>query len=374
MTRNQSAPAGAQTNSSSDIPAVTVEGETFPSPPQRIEYPPIEIPAPGEVAQVAPGILWLRIPMPMDLNHINLWLIEDGNGWTLIDSGLNAEMCKEAWALLEVKVFADRPLKRIFITHLHPDHVGLAKWLQVKHGAVAWMSNRGHKLMCDFAREPSAEEVQRAEGFMRSHGYLDSSNLARFFSGKMYRSSISGVPDIAHSSQDGDSVAIGDRTWEIYETNGHAEGHQCLFDASGRILISGDQVLPTISSNVSFGPRGGDSNPLKSYLDSLERLGALDAHTLVLPSHGKPFYGLRPRTADLIAHHREHLVAMKAACVEPKTAFDLLPVLFKRRLVGSHWMFAMGETIAHAEYLALAGELVRRVGDDGTVRYVLSER
>jgi glyoxylase-like metal-dependent hydrolase (beta-lactamase superfamily II) len=357
-------------NEKDTAPRVTIEGETFASAPQRVEYPDIEIPATGETAIVAPGILWVRIPMPMDLNHINLWLLEDGDGWTLVDTGLNAEMCKEAWTMLAAKVFSGRPLKRIFVTHLHPDHVGLARWLQEAHKVPVWMSARGFGITKSIATEPTADEIAAAEAFMRHHGYLDAALTTRFVSGKMYRSAISGVPEIAHSPNDGDDIQVGGANWRIYETNGHAEGHQCLHSSERNILISGDQVLPTISSNVSFSPRGSDSNPLASYLESLDRLGKLDAHTLVLPSHGRPFYGLRFRTSDLIAHHRDHLAAMKRACVQPLTAFDLVPVLFKRRLIGSHWMFAMGETIAHAEYLVQAGEMTRVVDGDGLIRYL----
>jgi glyoxylase-like metal-dependent hydrolase (beta-lactamase superfamily II) len=285
---------------------------------------------------------------------------------------LIADLCKESWATLESKVFADRPLKRIFTTHLHPDHIGLARGLQEKHRATAWMSRRGYELAKIIATEPSAAEVAQAEAYMRNHGYLDAALTTRFVSGKMYRSAISGVPDVSRMPIDGDLVEIGAGAWRVYETNGHCEGHQCLHNADRRILISGDQVLPTISSNVSFSPRGEDRNPLASYIESLERLGKLDADTLVLPSHGRPFQGLQFRASDLIAHHRDHLTAMLAACDEPRTAFDLVPVLFKRRLVGSHWMFAMGETIAHAEYLALAGNLSREVSGDGTIRYLRS--
>jgi len=355
-------------NTSDPTAPVTIEGESFPSAPQRIEYPEIAIPTPGEFAEVAPGILWLRIPMPMDLNHINLWLLEDGDGWTLVDTGLSADMCKQTWETLEKKLFAERPLKRIFVTHLHPDHIGLARWLQDKHRVPVWMSDRGIELTSIFAGAQTAEEIEAAHAVLRSHGFQDQEMLTKFFSGKMYRSAISGIPDIAQRPKDGDRIAIGGHEWEIYETNGHAEGHQCLSDAPRRILISGDQVLPTISSNVSFSARGGDPNPLASYLASLQRLSALDARTLVLPSHGRPFIGLRTRAADLIAHHHVHLDEVLRACVTPQTAFELVPVLFKRRLIGSHWMFAMGETIAHAEYLALEGRLQRMEGE-GKVRY-----
>jgi glyoxylase-like metal-dependent hydrolase (beta-lactamase superfamily II) len=349
---------------------VTAEGETFPSQAKRLEYLPVEVPEPGNYAEVAPGIMWLRIPMPMDLNHINLWLLEDGDGWTLVDSGFNAPLCRETWEKLEAKLFSQRPLKRIFLTHLHPDHVGLARWLQERHRVPVWMSARGFELLKLFAGEQNAVDLAAAESFMRNNGFGDSEMVNKFFSGVMFRLGISGVPDIAYQPRDGESVAIGNTNWELYETNGHAEGHQCLSDAKRKILISGDQVLPTISSNVSFNGRGGDRNPLRSYLESLERLSQLATDTLVLPSHGRPFFGLQARASDLIAHHREHLQAMTDACAIPKTAFDLVPVLFKRKLVGSHWMFAMGETIAHAEYLAIDGKLARETDGAGMIRYV----
>ena len=350
--------------------SVTTEGEVFASEPQRIEYLPVDIPEPGAYAEVAPGIVWVRIPMPMDLNHINLWLLEDGAGWTLIDSGLGSDMGRETWEKLEVALFKRRPLKRIFITHLHPDHIGLAHWLQQRHRVPVWMSIRGLRLAQLFAREPTPEEASVAQGFMRSHGFTDQQVLSRFFSGKMYRTAVSGIPDVEHSPSDGDEIAIGDGRWQVLETNGHAEGHQCLNNAARRILISGDQILPTISSNVSFGPRSDDMNPLKSYLDSLQRLSLLDKQSLVLPSHGRPFFGLQARASDLITHHRAHLAALEAACVTPKNAFELLPVIFKRRLIGSNWMFAMGEIIAHLEYLAQNGVLERRTVGGGTIHYL----
>jgi glyoxylase-like metal-dependent hydrolase (beta-lactamase superfamily II) len=352
--------------------AVTAEGETFPSPPQRIEYLPVEIPNGGEFTEVVPGVLWLRIPMPMDLNHINLWLLEDGDGWTLVDSGLNADMCKETWEALEKKLFVDRPLKRIFVTHLHPDHIGLAAWLQERHSVPVWMSARGIELARVIAGDRTPEDIAATQAFVRGTGFNDGELLQKFLSGRMYRSAISGLPLIAYSPRDGESIAVGKEQWQVYETYGHAEGHQCISNPARKILISGDQVLPTISSNVSFYGRGGDQNPLRSYLESLERLSRLDERTLVLPSHGKPFFGLRARAADLIAHHHVHLQAVIEACAQPKTAFELVPVLFKRRLIGSHWVFAMGETVAHAEYLALQGRVERRQ-DGELVRYVKAQ-
>jgi len=350
-------------------PTVTIEGESFPSAPKHIEYLPVDTPAPGACVEIVPGIWWLRVPMPIDLNHINLWLLDDGDGWTVVDTGLNADMAKQAWEHFASKMFAGKPLKRIFLTHLHPDHIGLACWLQEKYAVPAWMSKRGFALLSIFASPFTPEQVAEAEDFMISHGYTDRDLLGKFFSGRNFRSGISGAPSISHHPADGDVLAIGSNKWNVYETDGHAEGHQCLFDAERNVLISGDQVLPTISSNVSYTPRGTDRNPLASYLNSLKRLADLDQRTLVLPSHGRPFFGLRARAEDLVAHHEAHLHAILSACERPQSAYELVPVLFKRRLIGPHWMFAMSETIAHTEYLEIAGKLVRRQ-EDGLVRYV----
>jgi len=351
-------------------PAVTIEGERFDSDPKQIQYPFIDVPGPGESMEVAPGIQWLRIPMPMDLNHINLWLLEDGDGWTLVDSGINADIAKEAWEKLESVLFAQRPLKRIFLTHWHPDHIGLSSWLQERHRVPVWMSSRGFAMVENFGGDQRDDAIARGHAFMRSHGFTDTDMLSRYFTGKAYRVGISGIPNVTTHPADGEDIAVGNERWQVYETDGHAEGHQCLFNAQRRILISGDQVLPTISPNISHTPHGTDSNPLASYIESLERLRKLDARTLVLPAHGKPFYGLNQRATALIEHHRGHLADLRAACDTPKSAFELAPFMFKRRLVGSHWLFAMGEIIAHTEYLVAAGQLERRQAEDGSIRYV----
>jgi glyoxylase-like metal-dependent hydrolase (beta-lactamase superfamily II) len=181
----------------------------------------------------------------------------------------------------------------------------------------------------------------------------------------------SGLPDVSRTIADRELIQWAASEWTALETNGHAEGHLCLHAERTRVLISGDQVLPTISSNIGFTWRSRDPNPLGSFLASLERLHALPAETLVLPSHGVPFRGLHARVEDLRSHHNEQLEALVQACNEPKTAFDVLPVMFRRPLQGMHFFLAMAEALAHLEYLAAEARVQREIDRDGVHRYVV---
>jgi glyoxylase-like metal-dependent hydrolase (beta-lactamase superfamily II) len=179
----------------------------------------------------------------------------------------------------------------------------------------------------------------------------------------------SGMPQVERFVSDQEVLRWGVGEWTALETNGHAEGHLCLSNLALRVLISGDQVLPSISSNISFMFGNGDPNPLGSYLSSLQRLRALPEDTLVLPAHGVPFRGLRQRIDDLTGHHVQQLDKLAALCTEPRVATDLLPHMFRRELKDIHLFLAMGEALAHLEYLVHAGR-VRREQRDGRSNYI----
>jgi glyoxylase-like metal-dependent hydrolase (beta-lactamase superfamily II) len=208
----------------------------------------------------------------------------------------------------------------------------------------------------------------QVESFFRSHGLSDSTQVQPMFSPERLGRMTSGLPQVERYVADGETLRWGDGEWLALQTDGHAQGHLCLSHVAARVLISGDQVLPSISSNISYGFHIADPNPLGSYLDSLQRLRALAAETLVLPSHGVPFYGLQQRIDDLTAHHQEQLAKVVERCREPKTAAELLPSMFRRELKGMHLFLAFGEALAHLEYLVLAGRL-QRLETAGLVRY-----
>lgn len=364
MNSTKQASAGADPRAS----AVTAEGEAFASDPARVRYTNVDPPAAGESVQIAPSVRWARIPLPMELNHINVWLIDVGDGWAVVDTGIAVSMGKEAWRKIADAAFAARPLKGVFVTHIHPDHIGLAGWLQETHAVPVWMSERTHELACATARGDMTV-FSVAESFFRANGLEDASQMLPMFKPERFIRMTSGLPAIERFVGDGDALPVS-ADWTAFETNGHAEGHLCLWNAKERVLVSGDQVLPTISSNISYSFRSNDLNPLGSYLSSLERLRTLPADTLVLPSHGAPFYGLQQRIDDLIRHHREQLEVVLAACASPKTAAELLPHLFRRELIGMHLFLAFGEALAHLEYLVHDHRLQRTTTAD-VVRYVV---
>lgn len=348
---------------------VTAEGEAYLSAPRRLQFIPREPPVVGEAISIAPGVRWCRIPLPLDLNHINVWLIDHDDGCVVVDTGMAAPIGEEAWIALEAAVFAHTPLRGVFVTHIHPDHLGLARWLQQRYDVPVWMSPRTLEQLRMFLSAESHGAVDEAERFFAMHGVADRSLLPSLSPTRFARMT-SGLPNVDGTIVDGELVQWADTRWTALETNGHAEGHLCLFEADARVLISGDQVLPTISSNIGFTWRNRDPNPLGSFLASLERLRRLPADTLVLPSHGVPFRGLHARIDDLRSHHHEQLDSVTRACDEPKTAFQILPIMFRRPLKGMHFFLAIAEALAHLEYLADAARVRRELDAQGVARYV----
>jgi glyoxylase-like metal-dependent hydrolase (beta-lactamase superfamily II) len=353
----------------SSAPAVTAEGEAFPSAPRRLHYVDVPTPASGQNVVLAPGVRWARIPLPLDLNHINVWLLDTDQGCVVVDTGMAASIGKDAWESIEREYFSQLPLRAVFVTHIHPDHIGLAAWLQERHGVPVLMSERTYDLARRLLGGEGRARAEAIQAFFSSHGLIDTTQVQAIFQPERLARMASGLPRVEQLVADSQVIRWGTNEWTALETNGHAEGHLCLSNPALRVLISGDQVLPTISSNISFMIGGHDTNPLESYLSSLQRLRALPEDTLVLPAHGVPFHGLRQRIDDLTGHHLEQLDKLAAVCVEPKLAVEVLPLMFRRELKGMHLVLAMGEALAHLEYLVHAGRLHReRVAD--RIRYI----
>jgi glyoxylase-like metal-dependent hydrolase (beta-lactamase superfamily II) len=332
----------------------------------QIDYPHAHTPAPGDALEVAAGVHWLRMPLPFALDHINLWLLEDGEGFTAVDTGIAMDAVKQAWN----SALAGRRLTKQIVTHFHPDHLGLAGWLEAETGAPLWMTQGEYLTAQAIAAGIAPFDIPSMVALFRQHG-LDAERCAALEGrGNAYRRGVPTIPATFHPLFEGDVIAIDKHEWRIIVGHGHAPEHASLYCAELNVLIAGDMLLPRISTNVSAYAAAPGLDTLKLYLDSIERLTVLPEDTLVLPSHGRPFRGLHARVAELHAHHAARCDDLLAACTDsPRCAGELLTILFGRPIDDPHQtLFAMGEAIAHLNYLEYQSRLERSI-ENGTIRY-----
>ena len=344
---------------------------TGAAPKQALAYLDLALPEPGRTTEVAPGVHWLRMPLPFALDHINLWLLEDGDDWVIVDSGLKSRRIRDCWQ----EIFKDRingaRVGKVIVTHYHPDHIGLAGWLVERLSAPLWMS-RADYLYCQLLlRRDGEHPPDQAVEFYRRAGFnADSLDVFRKLGYASFLRAVAPLPVWFHGIRHGDRIEIGGRMWQALILSGHSPEHVCLFCLDLNVLISGDQILPRISSNISVYPPEPEADPLKDWLESLDALLDLPEDVLVLPSHNEPFRGLHLRVAELQKHHADRLAAVEVACADgPKTAIDLYTVLFGRKINGFEHMFAAGESLAHLHYLIEKGKVSRTTNEDGIDLY-----
>ena len=351
---------------------------------QQLHYPLGEtLPAPGTSHEVAPGIKWLRMPLPFALDHINLWLLRDEldlgqglvQGWTVVDCGISNPGLMAHWETVFAHELEGLPILRVVVTHMHPDHMGLAWWLCERWKVMLHISATDYLQAKLGSEQQSSFGGDSAAAFFASHGMHNPDHLDQLRHRKGYYSGL--VPQVPRQFKrlmDGQTLTTGTgttrHTWQCISGFGHAPEHIALHCPEHQVLISGDMVLPRISTNVSVYEAEPESNPLKLFLDSLARYEVCAPDTLVLPSHGKPFMGLHTRIQQLRAHHQERLAELLAACTErPLNAMEALPVLFKRPLDFHQTTFAMGESIAHLHWLWLEGKVRRQQNAQGVYRF-----
>ncbi len=339
-------------------------------PTSTLTFPVDAIPPPGELLGVAPGVHWVRMPLPFALDHVNLWLLDDGDGWCLVDTGFCNDSVKAHWRTLFDWALAGRPIGRVVVTHFHPDHMGLAGWLIARYDAELLMARTEWLVARSLWLDDGADTAEAFARFYRRAGLPGGLVDALKHRNGIYRRSVSPVPPIFSRLQDGDTLTVGAREWRVIVGHGHAPEHLCLYCGELGLLISGDQVLPRISPNISVWPAEPDADPLDDFLASMPAFAPLPADTLVLPSHGPPFRGLGARLDQLGQHHRERLVETATACAGPATVMAVTGALFKRELDDHQFMFAVGETLAHLNHLVARGRITRSADADGILRFV----
>lgn len=335
------------------IPDAEAAGLTFPHP---------NPPAKGETIEVAPGILWARLPLPMALDHVNIYLLDGAEGWTIIDTGMKTRDARDGWEALLSGALAGKPIKQVLVTHNHPDHIGLAGWLCAKVDAPL-VTTRTSFLYAKMLQLDGWDELPSdAVKYYQRAGFGPvemerAQNRASFGFSKVCAPLPLGFQRIV----EGDVLRIGERDWQIVVGHGHAAEHAMLWCQADGLLISGDQVLPRITSNIGVYPTEPDGNPLGEWLESCARLRDLLPDDLfVLPGHNEPFTGVRIRLQQLLDHHAETLTALEAFLAEPHTAIECFEVLFDRKITEQLQGFATVESVAHLNYLVQAGRIDRK--------------
>jgi len=329
------------------------------------------LPEPGELQLVCEGVYWLRMKLPFALNHINLWLLEDGDGWTIIDCGISNEETRRLWETIFSRYLKGKPVTRVIATHCHPDHLGLSDWLCQRWNAPLWMSAAEYSFGRMMQAGLSGVEGVAAVPHFQRHGVTDANLIAQLSKRKNYYPSlVPSIPTAFARMQDNQLIPIGAHQWRVITGFGHSQEHVSLYCEVLQCLIAGDMLLPRISTNVSVWAIEPLSNPVQQFLDSIKRYLDLPSDTLVLPSHGKPFRGAHLRVQQLIDHHAARLDEIQQACVTPQSANDIVPVMFPRELDTHQLTFALGEALAHLHLLWHSGKVTRQEHDDGIIRFM----
>jgi glyoxylase-like metal-dependent hydrolase (beta-lactamase superfamily II) len=347
---------------SSSPQAVVTAGLTFPhmTPPE-----------PGGLLEIAPGVLWLRLALPFALDHVNIYLVEDAGGWAVLDTGLGDDETRAAWEAVLSGPLAGARLTRLIVTHFHPDHVGLAGWLCRNHGLPLHMSQTEYLFSLSILLDRAGTGEEQLRAFHRSTG-LNAEQIEQVVGrGHSYLKRTTGLPPSFLRLAAGDRLMLGGRGFDVSTGAGHAPEQVMLHQPEAKLFFSADQVLAKISPNVSVWSMEPEADPLGLYLASLARIKAtIPDDVLVLACHNLPFYGLHSRIDQLALHHRQRCGEIREACrIAPRSAADIIPVLFKRPMDAHQTGFAIGEVVAHLNYMMRSGELARETGADGVHLY-----
>lgn len=340
-----------------------------------LRYPWAEPPAHGEAVEVAPGVLWIRLPLPMALDHVNIYALDDGDSWTIVDTGIHSKRSVKLWESVLAGPLQGKAVGRVILTHHHPDHIGMAGWLMERFGAelitsrTAWLMAR--MLILDEEERPT----EQALAYWRSAG-MDPEVFESRKHDRPYNFADVCYPlPVGYTRlKQGDVIRVGGRNWDVHMGNGHAPEHVTLWSRDDNLLLAGDQIIASISPNIGVYPTEPEADPLSDWLETCERLAGLvhDDH-LVLPGHKLPFTGLPVRMRQLIENHHGALRRLRAHLDEPKVAADCFAPLFKRKIDHSTYGLALVEAVAHLNHLHHAGEVSRFRRSDGAWLWQMKE-
>ncbi|WP_293901069.1 MBL fold metallo-hydrolase [Phenylobacterium sp.] len=348
-----------------------IEQAAWESHRPKLHYPFDHSPKIGEAVDVAPGVKWLRMPLGGALQWINVWAIaeqtpEGEGGWAIVDTGIGGSETRNAWRAALAGPLGGKPVTRVFVTHMHPDHIGMSGYLTRKFDARLWITRLEFMTCRSLAADTGREAPEDAVSFFRAAGWDDDAleNYRARFGG--FGRGLFALPDSFHRLNDGDEITIGGHMWRIVVGSGHSPEHACLYCPDLKLMISGDQVLPKISSNVSVFPTEPDGDPLTDWVTSLAQIkDRIPDDVLVLPAHNDPFHGLHARIDHLVGGHERGLERLHALIAEPKRVVDVFHVLFRRTIDQNLLGLATGESLAHLNCLMARGQAVRERDGSG---------
>lgn len=332
-----------------------------------MRFPFEEPPAPGQSIEVAPGILWIRLPLPMRLDHVNIYALEDGDGWTIIDTGIFSKKGMGLWSDLMQGPLQDKPINRIILTHHHPDHVGSAGWFASEFGIPIWATRTAYLMARMLTLDTQESYPPESINFYRRSG-MPKAQFDKRINERPYNFSdmVAHIPLGYKRIKQDDTIAMGGRLWDVHIGNGHAPEHATFWSRDGDIVIAGDQVIPNISSNLGVYPTEPEADPVGEWFESCERFAkiATDKH-LVLPGHKLPFTGLPTRLAQLIDNHHTALARLLEHLNEPRRAAACFKALFGREIEEGAYGLALVETIGHLNHLFDLGQIAKELDEDG---------
>ncbi|WP_022722002.1 MBL fold metallo-hydrolase [Rhodopseudomonas sp. B29] len=342
------------------------------APTEELRYPWDRHPGADQAVEIAPGILWLRLKLPFRLDHVNIYLLADGDGWALVDTGFGNDSTIAAWETLFAGALQGFRISRVIVTHAHPDHVGMAGWIVQRFGCPFYMSQIEYLQGVYHQNRRTEERIVNSRQFFRRHGIAEKTIEQLVGRGQDYLKKTVPLPAAYRRLSHGQDITIGARTFRIFTGAGHSPDQVMLYCAADRLFLSADQVLSKISPNVSVWAHEPDEDALGSYLNSLAQLSSLlPDDVLVLPGHGVPFYGVKTRIKQLADHHQERCGMIADACRErAMTSAELVPVVFNKHVLDAHQTgFALGELIAHVNYMVGQARLRGELDADGVLRF-----
>ena len=346
--------------------------DAFAVAADELRYPWESHPGADQVVEIAPGILWIRLDLPFRLNHVNIYLLADGDGWAMIDTGIGNDATIAAWTTLFDGPLRGKTISRVIVTHAHPDHVGQAGWMVQRFSCPFYMSQVEYLQGVYHQNRRTDERLVNSRQFFRRHGMDEAITEQLLGRGQEYLTKTVPLPAAYVRLSHGDDILIGARSFRVITGAGHSPDQVMLYCAAEQLFLSADQVLSKISPNVSVWAHEPAENALGAYLNSLKNLeNTLPAEALVLPGHGLPFFGLKTRTKQLTDHHEERCQMIAEACRDTaKTSAELVPVVFFKHKLDAHQTgFAAGELIAHVNYMLAQNRLTQRLGPDGILRF-----